>query len=317
MTQDWDKTFPKSDAVDHRKVTYKNRVGIDIVADMYSPKTASADAPLAALIVGHPYGGVKEQTAGFYAQTMAGRGFITLAFDASFGGESGGEPRRISSPEIFAEDFIAAVDYLGVQPEVDRNRIGVIGVCGSGGFSLVAAQVDPRIKALATISMYDIGGMVREGFGKSQTEEEYRAMLEAVGQQRWAEAAGAKVMMAGGAPTEITVDMPRIFREFHDYYHTPRGQHRRTPTSFSMTSNAIMSSARPFDNLDLIAPRPLLFVAGSEAESRYFSEDAYEMASEPKELHIVPSATHVDLYDKTDLIPWDKLTSFFDKHLAA
>ncbi|MBE9605771.1 alpha/beta hydrolase [Acetobacteraceae bacterium H6797] len=317
MTQDWDKTFPKSDAVNHRKVTYRNRVGIDIVADMYSPKTASADAPGAALVVGHPYGGVKEQTAGFYAQSMAERGFITLAFDASFGGESGGEPRRISSPEIFAEDFSASVDFLGVQPEVDRNRIGVIGVCGSGGFSLAAAEIDPRIKALATISMYDIGGMVREGFGKSQTEKEYRAMLEAVGEQRWAEAAGAEVKMAGGAPTEVTDDMPRIFREFHDYYHTPRGQHPRTPTSFSMTSNATMSSARPFENLGLVSPRPLLFVAGSEAESRYFSEDAYREASEPKELHIVPGATHVDLYDRASLIPWDKLQSFFTTNLAA
>lgn len=316
MTQDWDKTFPKSDSVAHRKVTFKNRVGIDIVADMYSPMTASADAPSAALVVGHPYGGVKEQTAGLYAQTMAGRGFITLAFDASFGGESGGQPRRISSPEIFAEDFSAAVDFLGIQPDVDRNRIGVIGVCGSGGFALAAAAVDPRIRALATISMYDIGGMVREGFGKSQTKEEYRALIEAVGQERWTEAAGGKMVMAGGAPTEVTNNMPRIFREFHDYYHTPRGQHPRAPTSFSMTSNATMSSARPFETLYLISPRPLLFVVGSEAESRYFSEDAYKMASEPKELHVVPEATHVDLYDRTNLIPWDKLQSFFNKSLA-
>jgi uncharacterized protein len=182
MTHDWDKCFSKSAVVNHHKVTYKNRVGIDIVADMYSPRTAPAEAPLAALIVGHPYGGVKEQTAGFYAQSMAERGFVTLAFDASFGGESGGRPRRISSPEIFAEDFSAAVDFLGVQPNVDRNRIGVIGVCGSGGFSLAAAEIDPRIRAVATVSMYDIGGMVREGFGKSQSKEQYRAMLDAIGQ---------------------------------------------------------------------------------------------------------------------------------------
>lgn len=316
MSQNWDKTFPKSDAVNHRKVSYKNRVGIDIVADLYSPKTAGAGAPVAALVVGHPYGGVKEQTAGLYAQSMAERGFITLAFDASFGGESGGQPRRISSPEIFAEDFSAAVDFLGIQPEVDRERIGVIGVCGSGGFSLAAAAIDPRIKALATVSMYDIGGMVREGFGKTQTEDEYRAMLEAVGQQRWAEAAGADVQMAGGAPTAVTDDMPRIFREFHAYYHTPRGQHPRTPSTFTMTSNAVMSSARPFETLHLIAPRPLLFIAGAEAESLYFSQDAYDLASEPKTLHIVPGATHVDLYDKTDLIPWATLESFFGEHLA-
>ena len=315
-TQAWDKTFPKSDAVNHRKVSYRNRVGIDIVADLYSPKTARASAPVAALVVGHPYGGVKEQTAGFYAQSMAERGFITLAFDASFGGESGGQPRRLSSPEIFAEDFSAAVDFLGVQPEVDRERIGVIGVCGSGGFSLAAAAIDPRIKALATVSMYDIGGMVREGFDKTQTKAEYRAMLEAVGRQRWAEAAGAGVKMDGGAPTEVTDGMPRIFREFHEYYHTPRGRHPRTPSTFTMTSNAVMSSARPFETLDLVSPRPLLFIAGSEAESLYFSKDAYAMASEPKELHIVRGATHVDLYDKADLIPWRKLESFFGKHLA-
>ncbi|MBV6670047.1 alpha/beta hydrolase [Xanthomonas euvesicatoria pv. alangii] len=316
MSENWDKTFAKSDAVNHRKVTFKNRVGIDIVADLYSPKTASANAPVAALVVGHPYGGVKEQTAGFYAQSMAERGYIAIAFDASFSGESGGQPRRISSPEIFAEDFSAAVDFLGVQPEVNRERIGVIGICGSGGFSLAAAEIDPRIKALATVSMYDIGGMTREGFGKSQSEEEYRAMLEAIGQQRWAEAAGADVKMAGGAPTQVTDDMPRIFREFHEYYHTPRGQHPRTDSTFTMTSNAVMSSARPFENLDLISPRPLLFVAGSEAESLYFSQDAYDMASEPKELHIVPGATHVDLYDKADLIPWGKLESFFGEHIA-
>ncbi|WP_250528278.1 aldo/keto reductase [Caballeronia sp. GAWG2-1] len=316
MNQNWDKTFPKSDAVNHRKVTYKNRVGIDIVADMYSPKTASANAPVAALAVGHPYGGVKEQTSGFYAQSMAERGFIALAFDASFGGESGGEPRRISSPEIFAEDFSAAVDFLGVQPEVDLEKIGVLGICGSGGFSLAAAEIDPRIKALATVSMYDIGGMVRDGFGKSQNEGEYRSMLEAVGQQRWAEAAGAEVKMAGGAPMEVTDDMPRIFREFHEYYHTPRGQHPRTPSTFTMTSNAVMSSARPFEALGLISPRPLLFIAGSAAESLYFSKDAYDMASEPKELHIVQGATHVDLYDRSDLIPWGKLESFFGKYLA-
>lgn len=314
MTQDWDKTFPKSDAVAHRKVAYKNRVGIDIVADMYSPLNSTA--PHAGLIVGHPYGSVKEQTAGIYAQSMAERGFVTLAFDASFGGESGGSPRRLSSPEIFAEDFSASVDFLGIQPSVDRDRIGVIGVCGSGGFALAAAQVDPRIKALATISMYDIGGMVREGFGKSQSPAEYRSMLDAVGQQRWAEAAGAEPLMAGGAPTEVTDDMPLIFREFHDYYHTSRGRHPRTPSSFTMTSNATMSSDRPFENLDLVSPRPLLFVAGSEAASRYFSEDAYAMASEPKELHIVPGATHVDLYDKRDLMPFDRLGSFFTTSLG-
>jgi hypothetical protein len=194
---------------------------------------------------------------------------------------------------------------------VDRDRIGVIGVCGSGGFSIAAAEIDPRIKALATISMYDIGGMVREGFGKGQSDAEYREMLDAVAQQRWAEANGEEPLMAGGAPKEVSDDMPRLFREFHEYYLTPRGQHPRTPSSFTMTSNAVMSTARPFEHLDLISPRPVLFIAGSEAGSLYFSEDAYEQASEPKELFIVSGASHVDLYDKQDLMPFEKLVAFF------
>lgn len=315
QTLAWDKTFPQSTQVDHRKVSFYNRLGIQLVADLYIPKNLHRSRPYPAIIVGHPYGGVKEQASGLYAQTMALRGYITLAFDASYNGESGGQPHFIASHEAFVEDFSAAVDYLGTNARVDRERIGVIGVCGSGGFSLAAAQIDPRIRAVATVSMYDIGQASRQGLAATLDPAALRSSLERIAAQRWAEVDGAERAMAIGTPQAITASSTDIDREFYDYYRTPRGHHPRSTTAMSMTSAAPMSLFSAFEHLGLISPRPVLFIAGDRAHSRIFSEHAYQRASEPRELYIVPGAGHVDLYDRMDLIPWDKLTSFFNQHL--
>ncbi|MBU7600801.1 alpha/beta hydrolase [Streptomyces sp. P38-E01] len=314
----WDKTFPRSRKVDHTKVSFRNRLGIELVADLYSPKRLRGRAR--ALIVGHPFGGVKEQTSGLYAQTMAERGFVTLAFDASYNGESGGRPRHIASLETFVEDFSAAVDYLGTRRFVARERIGVIGVCASGGFSLSAAQIDPRLKAVATVSMYDMGRAYRDGQGyapapseKNTVGERKRALAEAA-EQRWAEFDGGEVRYGGGSAVPLKPSQQAAADEFAEYYATPRGQHPRSHP-LTLTSLGAIANFMPLAQIELTAPRPLLFIAGERAHSRYYSEDAYAQAPEPRELHIVPGAGHVDLYDKVDLIPWKKLTGFFDKHL--
>lgn len=311
----WDKTFPKSEKVEHTKVSFYNRLGINLIGDLYMPKSIDLSKKHPAIIVGHPFGGVKEQSSGLYAQKMAERGFVTLAFDASYNGESGGQPRSIASPEAFVEDFSAAVDFLGTSPIVDRNRMGVIGICGSGGFVISAAQVDPRMKAVATVSMYDMGRERRQGFEDSLTKEGRQQALEAEAQQRWAEFEGAERKMVIGCPENITPEAPAAAKEFFDYYRTPRGQHARCSTSMTLTSNQALRNFFPFAQIETISPRPILFIAGEKANSRYFSEDAYKMAAEPKELHIVPGAGHVDLYDRSDYIPFDKLTSFFTEHL--
>ncbi|WP_105031944.1 alpha/beta hydrolase [Arthrobacter ruber] len=311
----WDKTFPRNPLVAHEKVTFPNRLGLTLVADLYTPQNASSSAPMRALVVGHPFGGVKEQTSGLYAQTMAERGFVTIAFDASYNGESGGLPHFIASPEAFVEDFSAAVDYLGRHPLVDRERIGVLGVCGSGGFSIAAAQTDTRMKAVATVSMYDMGRDRRQQLGDTWTQQQRREHVEQMSRQRWIEAEGGPTEYIVGTPATITADSPDVAKEFYDYYRTPRGQHPRSTTEMSMTSNGALMQFYPFDNIEWIAPRPVLLVHGEVANSRYFSEDAYAQAAEPKELYIVPGAGHVDLYDRVDLIPWDKLTFFFNENL--
>ncbi|EMS97420.1 hypothetical protein H009_11951 [Agrobacterium tumefaciens str. Cherry 2E-2-2] len=312
----WDKTFKQSDRVEHRKVSYVNRLGINLVADMYVPKDLDTSRRHPALIVGHPYGGVKEQTAGLYAQTMAERGFITIAHDASYNGESGGQPHFISSPEAVVEDFSAGVDFLGLDPRVDRNRIGVIGVCASGGFSLAAAQSDTRIKAVATVSMYDMGGAKWAWNGEAMNADARIDTLTKIGEQRWAEAAGAQTQYLA-LPEALTAETDAITREFFDYYRTPRGAHPHATTSMNISGDASYLHFRPFDHVDRISPRPVLLVAGENAHSRFFSEQAIAKAADPKELFIVPDAGHVDLYDKVDLIPWDKLEAFFDQHLSA
>ena len=316
QTLAWDKTFPKSDRVDHRKVSFNNRLGITLVADLYVAKTIDRSQRHPALVVGGPYGAVKEQSSGLYAQTMAERGFITIAHDPSYVGESGGQPHDTASAEALVEDFSASVDYLGGLSFVDRERIGVLGVCGSGGFGLAAAEIDPRIKAVATVSMYDIGQAQRQGLAATLDVGALRKNLEEVAAQRWAEVDGAERAMAIGTPQVLTASSTAIDREFYDYYRTARGQHPRSSTAFSRSSNAQMTLFWSYQYLDWISPRPVLFITGDRAHSRIFSEHAYGKASEPKELCIVPGAGHVDLYDRVDLIPWNKLQSFFGTHLA-
>lgn len=312
----WDKTFPKSDRVDHRKVSFNNRLGITLVADLYVPKGLDRSHRHAALVVGTPFGAVKEQASGLYAQTMAERGFIAVAHDPSYVGESGGQPHGIASSEALVEDFSAAIDFLGSLRFVDRERIGVIGVCGSGGFGLAAAEIDHRIKAVATVSMYDIGQAKRQGLAETTDASVLRGNLKQVAAQRWAEVDGAERTMVIGTPEALTKDSTAIDREFFDYYRTPRGQHPRATTAFSRTSDAQMSLFWSYQHLSWISPRPVLFITGDQAHSRIFSEHAYKLASEPKELFIVRGAGHVDLYDRVATIPWDKLQSFFSQHLT-
>ncbi|WP_319582527.1 alpha/beta hydrolase [uncultured Pseudodesulfovibrio sp.] len=315
----WDKTFKLSDKVIHEKVSYPNRYGITLSADMYMPKDMDKSKKYPALVVGTPYGGVKEQGAGIYAQTMAERGFVAIAFDESFNGESGGEPRHISSPEIFSEDFSAGVDFLGTRPFVDRERIGAIGICGSGGFSLKAAQVDQRIKAVATASMYDMSRVIRNGWEDSMTDEERTKTLTELGEQRWKDFENGTPMLPEGFPSEAVDSIPEgldpISSEFWEYYAMPRGHHPRSHGPFTATSNMAFTNFPLLNYIDTISPRPILFIMGENAHSRYFTEDAYKAAKEPKELVIVPGARHIDLYDRTDMIPFDKLEDFFTKAL--
>jgi hypothetical protein len=315
----WDKTFPKSENVIHEKVFYPNRYGITIAADMYMPKGFDTSKKYAALLVGTPYGGVKEQGAGIYAQTMAERGFVTIAFDESFNGESSGEPRHLSSPDIFVEDFSAGVDFLGTRPFVDRNKIGVIGICGSGGFALTAAQVDQRIKAVATASMYDMSRVIRYGWKDGMTDEQRNKTLEQLGKQRWKDFTNGTPLLPQGFPSEATSSIPEgldpISSEFWEYYAMQRGHHPRSHGPFTQTSNMAFMNFPLMNYLKSISPRPILFIMGEKAHSRYFTEDVYKMAAEPKELYIVPGARHIDLYDRSDLIPFDKLTTFFNETL--
>jgi fermentation-respiration switch protein FrsA (DUF1100 family) len=309
------KTFPPSDKVTVEKVFFKNRFDITVVGDMYLPNNLNKSEKHAAIIVGHPYGGVKEQTAGLYAQKMAERGFVTLAFDASYNGESKGTPRRTASPEVFVEDFSAAVDFIGTRPFVDRNNIGVIGVCGSAGFTISAAAIDPRMKAIATVSMYDMGRANRSGLHDEMPYAERVKILKEVGQQRWKEFEGADTRYAVGVVDKVDANTPAVAREFYEYYRMPRGQHPNATNAFTFTSTAAMMNFFPFTQIETISPRPLLFVVGETAHSRYFSEEAYKLAAEPKELYVVPGAGHVDLYDRLEYIPFDKLNSFFTKYL--
>ncbi len=308
--------FELSDGVSRKPVSYKNRYGITISADLYSAKDLDMAVSHPAVIVGSPYGGVKEQGAGVYAQNMAGRGFVALAFDPSFNGYSGGDTRHLSSPDIFVEDFSAAVDFLGTRPFVDRDRIGVIGICGSGGFSLSAAQVDRRIKAVATISMYDMSRVMSKGFADSMTREQWDATLDEIGEQRYAEFLGeAPVLTDRGAPIGFDEGTDPIGREFGEFYSTPRGYHHNSISQFTVTSGSSFMNFPLLSKVDMISPRPILLVVGENAHSRYFSEDVYSHASEPKELLVVPGSNHVDLYDRTDVIPFDKLESFFKGNL--
>jgi uncharacterized protein len=316
MSQRDNYIFDLSDKVTRKSVSYKNRFGIKIAADLYLPKEFDESKKHAAVIIGAPYGGVKEQGSGIYAQNMAERGFVALAFDPSFNGYSSGEPRHLSSPDLFVEDFSAAVDYVGTRPFVDRNQLGVIGMCGSGGFAISAAQVDRRIKAVATVSMYDMSRVQSNGWKDSFTEEERNSILDAIAEQRYAEfEGGTPVLTDRGAAIGFDDNTDPISREFGEFYSTPRGYHPNSITQFTVTSGMSFMNFPLLTHIKSISPRPILFIMGEHAHSRYFSEDAYELAAEPKELYIVPNAGHVDLYDKTDFIPFDKLESFFTKNL--
>jgi fermentation-respiration switch protein FrsA (DUF1100 family) len=309
--------FELDENVTRKPVSYTNRFGITIAADLYQPKDLDESAEHAAIIIGAPYGGVKEQGPGIYAQNMALRGFVALTFDPSFNGYSGGQPRHLSSPDVFVEDFSAAVDYLGTRPFVSRERIGVIGMCGSGALSLSAAQIDRRIKAVAPVVMYDHHRLYAEGFENSLSEEQRIAFIEERLEQRYADfEADAPLLTPRDAPIGFDETTHPIAREFGEFYSTPRGYHPNSITQWTTTSSLSFMNFPLLANIQWISPRPILFVAGEHAHSRYYSEDAYERAADPKELHVVPNAGHVDLYDKTDLIPFDKLEAFFTEHLG-
>ena len=314
LTQEWDKTFPRSNKVDHRKVTFKNRYGITLAADLYLPKNRG-NQRLPTLAVGGPFGAVKEQSSGLYAQTMAERGFATLAFDASYTGESGGEPRNVASPDINTEDFSAAVDFLGLQKEVDRERIGIIGICGWGGMALNATAVDKRVKAVVTSTMYDMTRVMSKGYNDSVTLEQRTKFLEQLSQQRWKDA-------EKGAPAyqppynQLKGGEAQFMVDYHDYYMTKRGYHARavnSGNSWTQTTPLSFMNMPLLSYIKEISPRPLLLVHGENAHSRYFSETAYAAANEPKELLIVKGANHVDLYDRMDKIPFDKIAQFLKR----
>lgn len=317
LTQEWDKTFPRSNKVDHRKVTFKNRYGITLAADLYLPKNRG-NQRLPALAVGGPFGAVKEQSSGLYAQTMAERGFATLAFDASYTGESGGEPRNVASPDINTEDFSAAVDFLGMQASVDRERIGIIGICGWGGMALNATAVDKRIKAVVASTMYDMTRVMSKGYNDSVTLEQRTKFLEQLSQQRWKDA-------EKGAPAyqppynQLKGGEAQFMVDYHDYYMTKRGYHPRavnSGNSWTQTTPLSFMNMPILSYIKEISPRPVLFIHGENAHSRYFSETAYAAAAEPKELLIVKGASHIDLYDdKAGKIPFDKMADFFGKNL--
>ncbi|TQI80876.1 hypothetical protein FHU10_4227 [Serratia fonticola] len=316
LGSEWDKKFAKSDKVTHQKVTFTNRYGITLAADLYQPK--NINGKMAAIAVSGPFGAIKEQSSGLYAQTMAERGFITLAFDPSYTGESGGEPRHVASPDINTEDFSAAVDFLGLLPAVDRQRIGIIGICGWGGMALNAAAVDKRIKAVVASTMYDMSRVMSKGYNDSMTQEQRTQTLEQLGQQRWKDAENGKPEL-GPVYNELKGGEPQFMVEYAEYYKSPeRGFH---PRAINSNSSWTITNPLSFMNMPLltyineISPRPMLLIHGEKAHSRYFSEAAYKAASEPKELMIIAGANHVDLYDRVDIIPFDKLTNFFQTNL--
>ena len=318
LIQEWDKTFPKSDLVEHSKVTFHNHYGITLVADMYVPKGAEGKLP--AIAVSGPFGAVKEQTSGIYAQHMAERGFLAVAFDPSFTGESGGEPRRTASPDINTEDFLAAVDFLSNLENVDPERIGIIGICGFGGMAINAAALDPRIKATVTSTMYDMSRVAREGyFGSADSEEARDAQRQAWAAQRTEEYRTGDYKRAGGVVDPLPDDAPWFVKDYHDYYKTPRGYH---PRSGNSTDGWNITGTMSFLNQPLLdmageIKTPVLLIHGEKAHSRYFSEGAFaKLKGDNKELMIIPGATHVDLYDDVKgVIPYDKMESFFKENL--
>ena len=307
--------FELSDNVDRTAVTFQNRYGIELSGDLYVAQDLDESAIHPALVIGPPYGGVKEQGPGVYANELAQRGFVVLTFDPSFNGESGGEPRHVSSPDIFTEDFSAGVDYLGTLDYVDRERIGAIGICGSGGFALAAAQVDTRIKAVATASLFDVSAS-----GNGLDTEAWSTAVDAVAQQRWADVDSGTPEYIPTYPEAPTEEIPEglegIWAEFYSFYGLERGHHPRALGGFTTTSNLAFYNFQLLGHLNMLT-QPVLFMAGENAETRSISEAAYEQAASPaKDLIIVPDANHVDLYDDTTKIPFDDLTVFFNENMV-
>lgn len=316
LTTEWDKTFPRSEKVDHLKVTFTNRYGITLAADLYTPR--NADGKLAAIAVSGPFGAVKEQASGLYAQTMAERGFLTIAFDPSYTGESGGQPRFVASPDINTEDFSAAVDFLTTLGNVDPERIGIIGICGWGGFALNAAAMDTRIKATVASTMYDMPRVNARGYFDAMDADARYELRQQLNAQRTEDARNGSYALGGGVVDPLPEDAPQFVKDYYDYYKTPRGYHVR-----SLNSNGGFNKTNPlsFMNMPILTysdeiRSAVLLVHGEKAHSRYFSEDAFErLTGDNKELMIIPGASHTDLYDRTDVIPFDKLESFFKENL--
>ena len=317
LTQEWDKVFPKSDKVDHRKVTFHNRYGITLAADLYTPKGAEGKLP--AIAVSGPFGAVKEQSSGLYAQKMAELGFLTLAFDPSYTGESGGTPRYVASPDINTEDFCAAVDFLSVQENVDPECIGIIGICGWGGMAINAAAIDTRIKATAAMTMYDMTRVNANGYFDSENTADARyAKKQAMNAQRTADYKNGTYALAGGVVDPLPEDAPQFVKDYYGYYKTQRGYH---PRSLNSNGGWNVTSSLSFMNMPILQyageiRSAVLLVHGEKAHSRYFSEGAYEkLTGDNKELMIIPGANHVDLYDNLAAIPFEKLRSFFEEYL--
>ncbi len=313
--------FYQSKEVKMQKVSFQNQYKMKVVGNLFQPEGFKENEKYPAIIVGHPMGAVKEQSANLYAAKLAEMGFVTLAIDLSFWGESEGQPRNGVAPEIYSETFSAAVDYLGTRPFVDRNRIGVIGICGSGSFAISAAKIDPRLKAVATVSMYDMGAANRQALNNSLTLEQRKQIIAEAAEQRYVEFEGGQTKYTSGTVHEINENSHPIEKEFYDFYRTPRGEF--TPEGSSplltthptLTGNVKFMNFYPFNDIETISPRPMMFITGEKAHSIEFSQDAYQRAAEPKELVIVPGAGHVDLYDRVNLIPFDKLDSFFKANL--
>lgn len=317
LTQEWDKVFPKSDKVDHKKVTFHNRYGITLAADLYTPK--SAEGKLPAIAVSGPFGAVKEQSSGLYAQKMAEFGFLTIAFDPSYTGESGGMPRYVASPDINTEDFCAAVDFLSVQENVDPERIGIIGICGWGGMAINAAAIDTRIKATAAMTMYDMTRVTANGYFDSEDSEQARfEKRKALNTQRTEDYKNGAYALAGGVVDPLPEDAPQFVKDYYAYYKTPRGYHSR---SLNSNNGWNVTSSLSFLNMPILQYSSeircaVLLVHGEKAHSRYFSETAYsKLTGDNKELLIIPGANHTDLYDQIDVIPFEKLKAFFEEYL--
>ena len=316
LTQEWDKTFPQSDKVNHTKITFHNRYGITLAADLYIPKNTTEKLP--AIAISGPFGAVKEQASGLYAQTLAERGFLTIAFDPSYTGESSGEPRYVASPDINTEDFCAAVDYLSTRNDVDTERIGILGICGWGGIALNAAAIDTRIKATATVTMYDMGRVNAKGYFDTVDANARYELRKQLNAQRTEDYRSGTYALAGGVVDPLPDDAPQFIKDYHAYYKTSRGFHKR---SLNSNNGWNKTSSLSFINMPLLSysdeiRSAVLMLHGEKAHSRYFSEDAFKkLKGSNKELQIIPDASHVDLYDNLEVIPFDKIEQLFREYL--